>query len=63
MYLAMLYLAMLYLGSITRCHPYLFEEIFSDEKQWLMSEYSSMQLKQFLYLATSRILGQDVLKA
>lgn len=60
---SIIYLVMFYLGSITRYHPYLFEEIFSDKEQWLMSEFLSTQPKQFLYLATSRILGQSVLKA
>lgn len=60
---SIIYLVMFYLGSITRYHPYLFEQIFSDKEQWLMSEFLSTQPKQFLYLATSRILGQSVLKA
>ncbi len=57
------YNTMFYLGSITRYHPYLFDEIFSDKEQWLMSEFLKTQPKQFLYLATSKILGQFVLQA
>jgi hypothetical protein len=56
-------MAMFYLGSITRYHPYLFDEIFSDKEQWLMSEFLSTQPKQFLYLATAKTLGQSVVKA
>lgn len=60
---SIIYLVMFYLGSITRYHPYMFDEIFSDKEQWLMSEFLNTQPKQFLYLATARILGQSVLKA
>jgi hypothetical protein len=60
---SIIYMSMFYLGSITRYHPYMFDEIFSDKEQWLMSEFLNTQPKQFLYLATARILGQSVLKA
>lgn len=60
---SIIYLVMFYLGSITRYHPYMFDEIFSDKEQWLMSEFLNTQPKQYLYLATARILGQSVLKA
>lgn len=60
---SIIYMVMFYLGSITRYHPYMFDEIFSDKEQWLMSEFLNTQPKQFLYLATARILGQSVLKA
>jgi hypothetical protein len=60
---SIIYMVMFYLGSITRYHPYMFDEIFSDKEQWLMSEFLSTQPKQFLYLATARVLGQSVLKA
>ena len=60
---SIIYMAMFYLGSITRYHPYMFDEIFSDKEQWLMSEFLNTQPKQFLYLATAKILGQSVLKA
>jgi hypothetical protein len=60
---SIIYMAMFYLGSITRYHPYLFDEIFSDKEQWLMSEFLSTQPKQFLYLATAKTLGQSVVKA
>lgn len=60
---SIIYMVMFYLGSITRYHPYMFDEIFSDKEQWLMSEFLNTQPKQYLYLATARILGQSVLKA
>lgn len=60
---SIIYMSMFYLGSITRYHPYLFDEIFSDKEQWLMSEFLSTQPKQFLYLATAKTLGQTVVKA
>ncbi|GBF32428.1 hypothetical protein DCCM_0622 [Desulfocucumis palustris] len=58
-----IYNTMFYLGSITRYHPYLFNDIFSDKEQWLMSEFLTTQPKQFLYLSTAKILSQNVLKA
>lgn len=58
-----IYNSMFFLGSITRYHPYMFERIFSDKEQWLMSEFLTTQPKQFLYLLTAKILGQNVLKA
>lgn len=60
---SIIYMVMFYLGSITRYHPYMFDEIFSDKEQWLMSEFLNTQPKQFLYLATARVLGQSVHKA
>lgn len=58
-----IYNTMFYLGSITRYHPYMFDKIFSDKEQWLMSEFLTTQPKQFMYLATAKVLGQHVLKA
>jgi hypothetical protein len=58
-----IYNAMFYFGSITRYHPYLFDEIFSAKEQWLMGEFLTTQPKQFLYLTTAKILSQDVLRA
>ena len=60
---SIIYNTMFYLGSITRYHPYLFDKIFSDKEQWLMSEFLITQPKQFLYLVTAKSLGQYVLKA
>ncbi|MFL1512421.1 YaaC family protein [Acinetobacter baumannii] len=60
---SIIYMMMFYLGSITRYHPYMFDQIFSDKEQWLMSEFLNTQPKQFLYLATANILGQSVMKA
>ncbi|GED43206.1 YaaC family protein [Cobetia marina] len=60
---SIIYMMMFYLGSITRYHPYMFDRIFSDKEQWLMSEFLNTQPKQFLYLATANILGQSVLKS
>jgi len=58
-----IYNSMFFLGSITRYHPYMFDRIFSDKEQWLMSEFLTTQPKQLLYLMTAKILGQNVLKA
>jgi hypothetical protein len=58
-----IYNSMFFLGSITRYHPYMFERLFSDKEQWLMSEFLTTQPKQLLYLMTAKILGQNVLKA
>lgn len=58
-----IYNTMFFLGSITRYHPYMFDRIFSDKEQWLMSEFLTTQPKQFLYLTTAKILGQNVMKA
>ena len=58
-----IYNTMFFLGSITRYHPYMFDKLFSDKEQWLMSEFLTTQPKQFLYLATAKVLGQNVLKA
>lgn len=58
-----IYNAMFYLGSITRYNPYLFDKMFSDKEQWMVSEFLTTQPKQFLYLATAKILGQSILKA
>ncbi len=60
---SIIYMMMFYLGSITRYHPYMFDKIFSDKEQWLRSEFLNTQPKQFLYLATANILGQNVMKA
>ncbi len=58
-----IYNTMFYLGSITRYHPYMFDKLFSDKEQWLMSEFLTTQPKQFLYTSTAKILGQNILKA
>lgn len=58
-----IYNTMFFLGSITRYHPYLFDSIFSNKEQWLMSEFLTTQPKQFVYSATAKILSQPVLKA
>ena len=57
-----IYMIMFYLGSITRYHPYLFDDIFSERDQWVISEFLATQPKQFLYLFTSKIFGTDVLE-
>jgi hypothetical protein len=54
---------MFYLGSTTRYHPYLFDEIFSQSDQWLISEFLDNQPKQFLYLSISKALGIELRKA
>lgn len=55
-----IYCAIFYLGSITRYHPYLFDDILSEEDQWIVSEFLNTQPKQFLYLVTSKILGIEI---
>lgn len=60
---SIIYMTMFFLGSITRYKPYLFDSIFSDKEQWLMGEFLTTQPKQFLYLATARVLGRNILKA
>ena len=60
---SIIYITMFYLGSITRYHPYMFDKIFSDKEQWLMSEFLTTQPKQFVYLTSAKTLGQYVLKA
>lgn len=58
-----IYNTMFYLGSITRYNPYLFDKMFSDKEQWMVSEFLTTQPKQFLYLSTAKTLGQNILKA
>ena len=58
-----IYNTMFFLGSITRYHPYMYDKIFSDKEQWLMSEFLTTQPKQFLYLASAKVLGQEILKS
>ena len=60
---SIIYIVMFFLGSITRYNPYLFDTLFSDKEQWLISEFLMTQPKQFLYLLTSHVLGQPVFKA
>ena len=60
---SIIYMVMFFLGSITRYSPYLFDTLFSNKEQWLISEFLTTQPKQFLYLLTSHTLGQSVLKA
>jgi len=57
-----IYTIMFYLGSITRYHPYLFEDIFSEKDQWVISEFLATQPKQFLYLFTSKVFGIEILE-
>lgn len=58
-----IYWTIFYLGSITRYRPNLFDQIFTETEQWLMSEFLATQPKQFLYLSTAKMVGQKVLKA
>ncbi|EEV24317.1 hypothetical protein AM202_05147 [Actinobacillus minor 202] len=60
---SIIYMTMFFLGSITRYNPYLFDSMFSEKEQWLMSEFLSTQPKQFLYLITAKVLGRNILKA
>lgn len=60
---SIIYMMMFYLGSITRYRPHLFDSLFSNKEQWLVSEFLKTQPKQYLYLLTAQILGQQVTKA
>ncbi|WP_162558374.1 YaaC family protein [Proteus genomosp. 6] len=60
---SIIYMMMFYLGSITRYRPHLFDSLFSNKEQWLISEFLKTQPKQYLYLLTAQILGQQVIKA
>lgn len=54
---SIIYLLMFFLGSITRYHPYLFDNLISDKERWLVGEFLKNQPKQFLYYVTSRTIG------
>lgn len=58
---SIIYLIMYFLGSITRYHPYLFDQITSDKELWLVSEFLKNQPKQFINYVTSRTLGATLL--
>lgn len=55
-----IFVIMFYLGSITRYHPYLYDDIFSQSDQWVISEFLYTQPKQFLFLTTSKVLGVEL---
>lgn len=54
---SIIYMLMFFLGSITRYHPYLFDNLISDKERWLVSEFLKNQPEQFLYYVTSRTIG------
>lgn len=58
-----IYNIMFFLGSITRYNPYLFDDVMSEKEQWLISEFLKTQPKQFLYMVTSHVLGQEIYKS
>ncbi|MDX9810730.1 MAG: YaaC family protein, partial [Sphaerochaetaceae bacterium] len=55
-----IYTIMFFLGSITRYHPYLFDDILDKDDQWIVSEFLGTQPKQFLYLTTSKVFGLEL---
>ena len=60
---SLIYSTMFFFGSITRYHPYLFDSLLSKKELWLVDEFLRTQPKQFLYLVTSRVIGQGIFKS
>lgn len=58
---SIIYNLMFFFGSITRYHPYLFDELLTEQQMWLISEFLKTQPKQFLYAVTSRTIESAVL--
>ena len=59
---SIIYNLMFFFGSITRYHPYLFDEMLTEQQMWLVSEFLKTQPKQFLYIVTSKTIESAVLK-
>ena len=59
---SIIYNLMFFFGSITRYHPYLFDDMLTDQEMWLVSEFLRTQPKQFLYTLTSRTIECAVMK-
>ena len=59
---SIIYNLMFFFGSITRYPPFLFDDILTEKERWLISEFLKTQPSQFLYLVTSRVIGQEVYK-
>ena len=59
---SIIYNLMFFFGSITRYHPYMFDNLLTEQQMWLISEFLKTQPKQFLYAVTSRTIESAVLK-
>lgn len=59
---SIIYNLMFFFGSITRYHPYLFDEMLTEQQMWLVSEFLKTQPKQFLHIVTSKTIESAVLK-
>lgn len=57
---SIIYCIMFFLGSITRYHPYFFDDLLSAKEQWLIDEFLHTQPLQFMYLITSKVVGNYV---
>lgn len=55
-----IYNIMFYFGSITRYHPYQFDELLSAKEQWMVEVFMRTQPQQFVYGLLSRLLGRYV---
>ena len=58
---SIIYNLMFFFGSITRYHPYMFDNLLTDQQMWLISEFLRTQPKQFLHAVTSRTIESAVL--
>lgn len=56
-----IYNIMFYFGSITRYHPYQFDELLTAKEQWMVEVFMQTQPQQFIYGLLSRLLGRYVL--
>lgn len=59
---SIIYCLMFFFGSITRYHPYMFDNLLSEQQMWLISEFLKTQPKQFLHAVTSRTIESAILK-
>ena len=59
---SIIYNLMFFFGSITRYHPYLFDEMLTEQQMWLVSEFLKTQPKQFLFTVTSKTIESAILK-
>lgn len=57
---SIIYCIMFFLGSITRYHPYFFDNLLSAKEQWLIDEFLHTQPLQFMYMVTSKVVGNYV---
>lgn len=59
---SIIYLLMFFFGSITRYHPYMFDNLLSDRQMWIIGEFLKTQPKQFLHIITSKTIECAILK-